>query len=51
MGGKPVVGSGTPPGIVNGKLSEAGLYKLLSQMRTGNPNWFDDIDPTESNNV
>ena len=33
-------GSGTPPGIVNGKLSEAGLYKLLSQMRTGNPNWF-----------
>jgi len=33
-------GSGTPPGIVNGKLSEAGLYKLLSQMRLGNPNWF-----------
>ena len=33
-------GSGTPPGIVDGKLSEAGLYKLLSQMRTGNPNWF-----------
>ena len=33
-------GSGTPPGIVNGKLSEAGLYKLLSQMRVGNPNWF-----------
>ena len=33
-------GSGTPPGIVNGKLSEAGLYKLLTQMRLGNPNWF-----------
>jgi hypothetical protein len=33
-------GSGTPPGIVNGKLSEAGLFKLLSQMRLGNPNWF-----------
>ena len=33
-------GSGTPPGLVDGKLSEAGLYKLLSQMRTGNPNWF-----------
>ncbi len=33
-------GSGTPPGLVNGKLSEAGLYKLLSQMRLGNPNWF-----------
>ena len=33
-------GSGAPPGIVNGKLSEAGLFKLLSQMRLGNPNWF-----------
>lgn len=33
-------GSGTPPGLVDGKLSEAGLYKLLSQMRVGNPNWF-----------
>jgi len=36
-------GSGTPPGIVDGKLSEAGLYKLLSQMRIGNPNWFTQI--------
>ena len=36
-------GSGTPPGIVNGKLSEAGLYKLLSQMRLGNPNWFNQV--------
>ena len=36
-------GSGTPPGIVNGKLSEAGLYKLLTQMRIGNPNWFNQI--------
>ncbi|MDR0339192.1 MAG: hypothetical protein LBH65_02820 [Desulfovibrio sp.] len=33
-------GSGTPPGLVDGKLSEAGLYKLLTQMRLGNPNWF-----------
>ena len=36
-------GSGTPPGIVDGKLSEAGLYKLLSQMRVGNPNWFSSV--------
>lgn len=36
-------GSGTAPGIVDGKLSEAGLYKLLSQMRVGNPNWFSQI--------
>lgn len=36
-------GSGTPPGIMDGKLSEAGLYKLLSQMRVGNPNWFAQI--------
>jgi hypothetical protein len=36
-------GSGTPPGIVDGKLSEAGLYKLLSQMRLSNPNWFAQI--------
>lgn len=33
-------GSGAPVGLVDGKLSEAGLYKLLSQMRVGNPNWF-----------
>ncbi len=33
-------GSTTIPGLVDGKLSEAGLYKLLSQMRVGNPNWF-----------
>lgn len=36
-------GSGTPPGLVNGKMSEAGLFKLLSQMRVGNPNWFNQI--------
>ena len=36
-------GSGTPPGLVNGKMSEAGLYKLLSQMRLGNPNWFTQV--------
>lgn len=36
-------GSGTPPGIVDGKLSQAGLYRLLSQMRMGNPNWFAQI--------
>lgn len=33
-------GQGTPAGLVDGKLSEAGLYKLLSQMRIGNPNWL-----------
>lgn len=31
---------GTPPGIVDGKLSEAALYNLLVQMRLGNPNWY-----------
>ena len=36
-------GSGTPPGLVDDKLSEAGLYKLLSQMRLANPNWFTQI--------
>ena len=36
-------GSGTPPGLVNGKISEAGLFKLLSQMRLGNPNWFNQV--------
>ena len=35
--------SGTPPGIVDGRLSKAGLYRLLSQMRVGNPNWFAQI--------
>lgn len=32
-----------PPGIVDGKMSEAGLFKLLSQMRIGNPNWFNQV--------
>lgn len=36
-------GSGTPPGLVNGKMSEAGLFKLLSLMRLGNPNWFNQV--------
>jgi hypothetical protein len=36
-------GSGEPPGVVEGKLSEAGLFKLLTQLRTGNPNWFGNI--------
>lgn len=36
-------GSGMPPGLVDDKLSEAGLHKLLSQMRIGNPNWFTQI--------
>lgn len=35
--------SGTPPGVVNGKLSEAGLYELLARMRMGNPNWFQQL--------
>jgi hypothetical protein len=33
-------GSGTPPGLVDGKLSEAGLFKLLTQLRLSNPNWY-----------
>lgn len=33
-------GSGTPVGLVEEQFSEAGLYKLISQMRVGNPNWF-----------
>lgn len=32
--------SGTPPGIVDGKMSEAALHNLLVQMRLGNPNWY-----------
>lgn len=32
--------TGTPPGLVNGKLSESALLNLLVQMRMGNPNWF-----------
>ena len=36
-------GSGEPVGIVKGKLSQAGLFKLLSQLRNGNPNWFNQI--------
>jgi len=39
-------GSGTPPGIVDGKLSEAGLFKLLTQRRLGNPNWFAQVTTT-----
>jgi hypothetical protein len=33
-------GNGTPPGLVDGKLSEAGLFKLLTQLRIANPNWY-----------
>jgi hypothetical protein len=36
-------GSGTPPGLVDGKLSEAGLFKLLTQLRLSNPNWYAQI--------
>jgi hypothetical protein len=36
-------GNRTSPGIVDGNLSEAGLNKLLSQMRPGNPNRFTQI--------
>ncbi|MBQ9407135.1 MAG: hypothetical protein IJU37_10435 [Desulfovibrio sp.] len=35
--------AGTPPGIVDGKLSEAALFNLLVQTRLGNPNWFTHI--------
>lgn len=31
--------SGPMPGEVDGKMSEAALFNLLSQMRIGNPNW------------
>lgn len=31
---------GNPPGVIEGKMSEAALYNLLSQMRIGNPNWY-----------
>ena len=34
---------GTPPGVVDGKMSEAGLLHLLVQARMGNPNWFAQI--------
>ena len=33
----------TPPGVVDGKLSQAALYNLLSQLRVGNPNWSNNI--------
>ena len=32
--------TGTPPGLVDGKLSESALLNLLVQVRMGNPNWF-----------
>ncbi len=32
-----------PPGVINGEMSLAALYNLLSQTRVGNPNWFVDI--------
>lgn len=35
--------SGNPPGLVEGKMSEAALYNMLSQMRIGNPNWGSQI--------
>ena len=34
---------GTPPGVVDGKMSEAALLNLLVQARTGNPNWYTQI--------
>ncbi len=33
-------GTGEVPGLVNGSMSESGLYALLSQLRSGNPNWI-----------
>lgn len=35
--------SGTPPGVVDGKMSEAALLNLLVQARLGNPNWYTQI--------
>ncbi len=32
-------GTGEVPGLVNGKMSQAGLFALLSQLRSANPNW------------
>ena len=34
---------GTPPGVVDGKMSEAALLNLLVQARAGNPNWYTQI--------
>lgn len=34
---------GTPPGVVDGKISEAALLNLLVQARAGNPNWYTQI--------
>lgn len=31
--------TGSAPGIVDDKISQAGLFNLLSQLRIGNPNW------------
>ncbi len=36
-------GTGQVPGLVNGAMSQAGLFALLSQLRTGNPNWIANI--------
>jgi hypothetical protein len=34
-------GAGGPvPGVVDGKMSEAALYNILSKIRIGNPNWY-----------
>ncbi len=36
-------GTGEVPGLVNGSMSQAGLFALLSQLRSGNPNWIANI--------
>ncbi len=41
--------SGPIPGVVNGKMSEAALHNLLSQLRIGNPNWASQV--ATSNNT
>lgn len=35
--------TGTVTGVVDGKMSQAGLFALMSQLRTGNPNWIANI--------
>jgi hypothetical protein len=35
--------SGDVPGLVEGKMSQAALFNLLSKMRLANPNWYNSI--------
>lgn len=35
--------SGEVPGVVDGKMSQAALFNVLSQLRLGNPKWHDNV--------